>query len=122
LSHIVTIKTEVRDKAAIEAACQRLQLQQPEEGIFRLFSGEAAGIAVRLPDWKFPLVCDTSSGVLRYDTYEGRWGNSSQLDAFLQAYAVERAKIEARRQGHTCTEQALADGSIKLTINVGGAL
>ncbi len=121
MSHIVTIKTEVRDKAAMQAACQRLQLQQPEEGTFKLFSGEATGIAVRLPEWKYPVVCNTTSGELRYDNYGGSWGNLARLDAFLQAYAVERAKIEARRQGHTCTEQPLADGSIKLTINVGGA-
>ena len=35
MSHIVSIKTEVRDKAAVQAACQRLQLQQPEEGTFK---------------------------------------------------------------------------------------
>ena len=35
-------------------------------------------------------------------------------------YAVEKAKIEARRRGHVCTEQRLSDGSIKLTVNVGG--
>jgi hypothetical protein len=35
-------------------------------------------------------------------------------------YAVEKAKIKARRRGNACTEQQLADGSIKLTVNVGG--
>jgi hypothetical protein len=35
-------------------------------------------------------------------------------------YAVERAKIEARKKGHHVTEQSLSDGSIKLTIRVGG--
>ena len=49
------------------------------------------------------------------------WGDQRELDRFLQAYACERAKIEARRQGHTVTEQPLADGSIKLTIQLGGA-
>ena len=39
-----------------------------------------------------------------------------QLDRFLQAYAVEKARIEARKKGHAVTEQSLADGSIKLTI------
>jgi hypothetical protein len=121
LSHIVTIKTEVRDKAAIQAACQRLQLPPLQEGTFKLFSGEATGIAVRLPDWRYPLICNTTSGELHYDDYGGTWGNRAHLDRFLQSYAVERAKIEARRQGHTVTEQSLADGSIKLTINVGGA-
>lgn len=52
MSHIVTIKTEIRDQAAITAACQRLQLEQPEEGPLRWFSGEATVVAVRLPDWR----------------------------------------------------------------------
>lgn len=121
MSHIVSIKTEVRDKAAIAAACQRLQLQQPEEGTFKLFSGEATGIAVRLSDWRYSVVCNTTTGELRYDNFGGAWGEQAQLDRFLQAYACERAKIEARRQGHSVTEQPLADGSIKLTINVGDA-
>jgi hypothetical protein len=38
----------------------------------------------------------------------------------MQSYAVEKAKIEARRRGHVCTEQQLADGSIKLTVQVQG--
>jgi hypothetical protein len=58
---------------------------------------------------------------LKYDNYNGRWGEQQYLDSFLQSYAVERAKIEARRKGHTVTEAPLADGSVKLTINVGGA-
>jgi len=49
------------------------------------------------------------------------WGDPAKLDQFLQAYAVERAKAEARRKGHQFTEAKLSDGSIKLTINVGGA-
>ena len=44
--------------------------------------------------------------------------------SFPEVYpvAVEKAKIEARRKGHTVTEAPLADGSVKLTINVGGAV
>ena len=34
---------------------------------------------------------------MHYDTYRGHWGDPNRLDAFLQAYAVERAKIEARK-------------------------
>jgi hypothetical protein len=76
---------------------------------------------VQLPDWRYPAVCELDTGQVRYDNYGGRWGEQQHLDAFLQAYAVERAKAEARRKGHHCTEQHLADGSVKLTINVGGA-
>jgi hypothetical protein len=31
-------------------------------------------------------------------------------------YAVEKAKIEARKKGHTVSEQTLTDGSVKLQI------
>ena len=121
MSHVVEIQTEVRDEAAVRAACQRLRLPQPAHGTHRLFSGEVAGLGVQLPDWKYLAVCQLDTGEIRYDNYGGRWGEQQHLDRFLQAYAIERAKAEARRKGHLCTEQPLADGSVKLTVNVGGA-
>ena len=120
MSHIVTIKTEMRDHAAVSAACRRLELPMPVLGTAQLFSGEAAGLIVRLPDWTYPVVIDTTSGQVRYDNYEGAWGDEARLERFLQIYAVEKARIEARKKGHQITEQALADGSIKLTIKVAG--
>jgi hypothetical protein len=120
LSHIVTIRTEVRDAEAVRAACQRLGLEQPVQGTARLFEGEASGLLVKLPDWLYPAVVDTASGQVRYDNYQGAWGDPKHLDAFLQAYAIEKAKLEARKRGHAVYEQPLPDGSIKLTIQVGG--
>ena len=76
---------------------------------------------MKLPGWLYPLVCETGSGRLRYDNYGGAWGEPAQLDRFLQAYALEKAKLEARTKGHTTTEQALADGSILVDIEVRGA-
>jgi hypothetical protein len=78
------------------------------------------GLAVQLPDWVYPVVANLATGELKFDDFNGRWGDRSHLDAFLQAYACEKAKSEARRRGHQCTEQTLADGSIKLTIQVQG--
>ena len=66
------------------------------------------------------MVFNTSTGEAKYDNYNGRWGDQKQLDHFLQIYAVEATKIQARKQGHSVTEQQLADGSIKLTVQVGG--
>ena len=121
MSHIVEIKTEVRDPVAIKAACQRLTLPEPVFGETKLFSTSATGWAVELPKWRYPVVCDVNTARIAYDNYEGRWGDPKQLDRFLQGYAVEKAKLEARRKGHTVFEQPLNDGSIKLTIRVGGA-
>lgn len=121
MSHIVEIKTEVRDETAISAACQRLELEAPTRGTTKLFSDSATGVIVKLPGWRYPAVFDTQSGQARFDNFEGRWGEQRQLDRFLQGYAVEKTKIEARKKGHTVTEQSQADGSIKLTVSVGGA-
>lgn len=120
MSHIVEVRTEVRDVTAIRRACERLQFEPPAHGTTKLFSGEVTGWMVNLPGWRYPAVFDTGTGQARYDNYEGRWGEQAQLDRFQQAYAVEKAWLEARKKGHTVTEQSLTDGSIKLTVQVGG--
>jgi hypothetical protein len=121
MSHVVQIQTEIRDPVAIRAACGRLSLPEPVFGETELFSSSAVGWAVQLPEWRYPVVCDVVTAKIAFDNFEGRWGDPKQLDRFFQGYAVEKARIEARRRGHTVTEQPLADGSIKLTIQVGGA-
>jgi hypothetical protein len=121
MSHIVTIETEVRDATAVHAACERLKLPAAAHGLHRLFSGTAQGLAVRLPGWRYPAVCNLQTGKIEFDNYGGRWGDQNELDRFLQAYAVEKAKVEARRKGYAVTEQSLADGSILVAIQVGGA-
>ena len=121
MSHVVEIKTEVRDEAAVKAACVRLQLPTPEHKTVRLFNATATGLCVQLPNWSYPVVADLQTGQLSYDNYSGAWGEQKHLNSFLQAYAVEKARIEARKKGHTCSETRLEDGSIKLTIRVGGA-
>ena len=121
MSHIVEIKTEVRDEAAVQAACSRLHLPRATRGTFQLYSSEETGLGIELPHWKYPVVANMDTGQLRFDNYEGRWGAQEFLDQFLQAYATERVKIEARKKGHSVVEQRLDNGSIKLTVSVGGA-
>lgn len=121
MSHIVKIATQVRDPSAVRAACQRLGIDAPCQKTVELFSGAVTGLAVQLPDWRYPIVCNTDTGTVHFDNFNGAWGDQRELDRLLQMYAVEKAKIEGRRQGHGCIEQTLTDGSIKLTIQVGGA-
>ena len=123
MSHIVSIETQVRDEAAVQAACLRLQLPAASRGTFKLYSSTEEGLGVELPGWRYPVVANTNTGQLRFDNYEGRWGEQKHLDGFLQGYAVEKAKIEACRKGHTVTEQQMDNGAIKLTVAMaGGAL
>ena len=75
---------------------------------------------MKLPGWHYPVVADAASGEVEVRQLRRQaWGKQSELDKLLQAYAVEKAKAEARRVGHSVTEQALSDGAIKLTIQVG---
>ena len=120
MSHIVIVETQLRDHAAVSAACRRLDLPPPMSGTAQLFSDQASGLIINLPGWTYPIVVDTTSGQVHFDNYNGAWGDQAQLDRFLQIYAVEKARIEARKKGHQVTEQSLADGSIRLTIRVGG--
>ena len=116
MSHIVTIQTKLHDPAAVAAACRRLGLAEPVQGTAKLYGSKASGLVVQLPGWRYPAVVDVQSGVVHIDNYNGAWGAPDQLDRFLQLYAVEKAKLEARKKGFACSEQALHDGSIKLQI------
>lgn len=99
MSHIVTLKVEIKDAAAVRAACQRMALPEAVQGTTKLFSGQVTGLAVQLPDWVYPIVCDTNSGQVKFDNFGGRWGDQQHLDRFLQAYAVCKATSEARHGG-----------------------
>jgi len=116
MSHLVTIQTKVNDATALTAACHRLDLAQPVHASVRLYSADATGWTVTLPGWQYPVVVDIAEGSIKYDNYEGRWGDPAELGRLLQMYAVEKAKLEARKQGHCVTEQTRQDGSIVLQI------
>ncbi len=121
MSHVVQIQTEVRDPVAIGAAATRLHLPVPVFGETKLFTSSKMGWAVKLPQWRYPVVCDVNTGKVEFDNFEGRWGDRSELGKFLQAYAVERTKLEARRKGFSVTECPVADGGIKVVVEMGGA-
>lgn len=104
MSHIVTIQTQVRAPAAIELACGRLRLPAPTFGAGTLFTETATGWQVQLPEWHYPVVCDVAQGRLHFDNFNGRWGRQEHLDLFLQSYAIEKAKLEARKRGYSTLE------------------
>jgi hypothetical protein len=120
MSHVVTVRTQVRDAVALAAACRRLGLSQPVQGTATLFSSQATGQIVQLPGWTYPVVFDAASGEAHYDTFNGTWGDHKELGKLLQRYAAEKTCQEARRAGHQVFEQSLPDGSIRLTIQTGG--
>ena len=109
MSHIVSIQTRVHDPAAIASACQRLHLPPPTTGTVELFSGHASGLIVKLDGWEYPAVIDTLTGTIRYDNYEGAWGDQRELDRFLQAYAVEKTHCSQCTSCYVLPEQFPSD-------------
>ena len=122
MSHIVTIQVEIRDLDAIKSACRRLNLKEPVHGKTTLFETEVEGVLVELQDWIFPICCVLKTGELKYDNFSGAWGEQKYLDRFVQTYCIEKATLEARRKGYGVVEQQLSDGSVKLTVNIGGGV
>lgn len=122
MSHVVTIRTEIRDVEPLGAATRRMQLPPPQHEEVELFSSRATGYAVRLKDWRYPVVCDLPTGRVAYDNFQQLWGKQEELDRLFQSYAIERTKLEARKQGHDVHEQALDDGAVKLVVSVGEAI
>ena len=120
MSHIVQIKTEVKDVDAVQAACRRLGIEAATVDTFNVFGVQRQGLGVKLKGWNYPVVINTTTGALDYDNYNGSWGKQEELDSFLQAYAVEKAIYEAQKGGYSVYEETLDDGSIKLNISVEG--
>jgi hypothetical protein len=119
MSHIVTVNTQLRDQTAIAAACRRLNLTEPIQGKAQMYAGEIEGLLVQLPGWKYPLAINVQTGQIQHDNFEGHWGDQEHLDTFMQAYAVELVRLEARKKGYLVSEQQLQDGCIKLQIHEG---
>ena len=106
MSHVVQVQTQVKDDAAVRASCKRLQLDDPVHGETKLFSQTVSGLAVRLREWRYPVVFNLANGESKFDNYGGHWGKQERLDEFLQAYAIEVTKLEARRKGYSVIEQS----------------
>jgi len=176
MSHLVAIKTELRDLAAIKAACVRLGWTFAENQKTyawhsrwvddspvprHLFAEDEAGekryqevVAMTLAERtevmhqllgkcdhaiKIP-GCTGEVGLIRrggnyipiWDFAGGvgnamcsdkaEWGWEAQDGGpLLQAYGIEKSKLEAKRQGYGVSEVKADDGSVKLQIRVGGS-
>jgi len=118
LSHVVRIETQVRDRHAVERACDRLGLAAPIEGEAKVYATFKKGLLVHFQDWEFPIVCDLATGQVEYDNFQGNWGDPKRLDQFLQQYAIAKSTIEARKRGYSVIEQPLTGGSVRLVIGV----
>ena len=79
MSHIVEIKTEVRDEAAVQSACSRLHLPRATRGTFQLYSSTESGLGIELPNWKYPVVATSNKDCLLYTSPSPRDQRGSRM-------------------------------------------
>lgn len=115
MSHMVKVKTQMRNKAVQAAACKRLKLKAPVQGSHSFMDGKTAkGSVIQLSGWQYPIVIE-ESGECRFDNYNGRWGKIEELNKLKQAYAVESVLSVAAGR-YRVNEIPQANGGVKLQL------
>lgn len=106
MSHSQTIKVLVTNKEALELTAKEMNATSfsTEEGEVRMYDGTYKGMFVHFPGWKYPVVF--SNGEVRYDSYNGAWGNERDLKTFRQSYASNVVRVEGAREGMTVQEDS----------------
>jgi len=119
MSHTMNIQIELNDCDALITACERLNIKV-EKGKHQLHQTTEEGLAVYLPNWKYPAIVK-SNGSVAYDNYNGAWGDMKELSKLQAYYGVEKAKTEARKKGYSVFETFNPrTQEVELRIKVGG--
>lgn len=115
MSHTVKVAVSLSNREFLEAAREKLNLPAFKEGRHQLYDGtQMNGLALQLPNWRYPIVIDIAKGEAKYDNYGGTWGKQVELDKLCQAYAVEAGRSSFASQGYTVVEELQPDQAIKL--------
>jgi len=126
MSHFTTIKTQIKDIAALRSACAELNLPLLQNAEARGYSNQT-----RHGDFVIPLAGPYDIAVNRQpggtyglttDWWQGHVERQvgSNFGRLLQLYGVHKATAEARRKGYAVMRQPQRNGSIKLVL-IGGA-
>jgi hypothetical protein len=127
MSHFTTIKTEIRDLAALADACADLDLKLVPSTICRGYGGAVrkADHVIRLKG-PYDIALDPMEGG-RYGFSADWWAGHVEKEVgpgfgrLLQSYGVHKTLREARMRGLRTSRQMTEDGTILLTLE-GGSL
>lgn len=125
MSHMTTISIEVRDLEALEQACRRLGLtlvRGKNKARFYNHNTAECDHVIEVPASAHDIgVVKEADGTYRLQTdFYGMEGErvkklcGDDLSKLMQAYGVEKSKVEARRKGFSCFEEVMQDGTIRV--------
>jgi hypothetical protein len=84
--------TSIHDAVVLAATCHELGLPPPTPGPLRLGGATVSGFVLRLPGLRFPIACDTVTGLVAYHPADNVPGPYAQLMGFVAAYYVVRSR------------------------------
>jgi hypothetical protein len=116
MSHVVELKMEIKitNRDVLDSACRRIGIEPSVHKRVSLFNETLEGTAVQLDGWRYPIVIDTDSGVIKADNYHGRWGRIEELKKLENAYQIETV-FKTARDSHrfaSIEERELEDGAL----------
>ena len=122
MSHFTTINTQIKDIAALQAACNDLGLELLPNAEARGYGStrQSGDFVIRLKgpyDVALNPQPDGNYG-LSTDWWDGHVENEVGKDygKLLQLYGVHKAIIEARKKGHMVRRTLQQNGAIRLVI------
>ena len=127
MSHITTIKTQIKDMDALATACATLGLELVRERKrYRTYNGRTAECEAAIADASNPkayevgVVSDGDGNyTLGYDSWRGGYGMMERVGdgcaKLLREYSCAAARRKAAELGWHVHEQRNADGTIELT-------
>lgn len=114
-SHTAKVRVTYTDEDALRKAVESLGGKMLGRGNHHLFDGNYLGLGFTLPGWQYPLVL--SDGTLKFDDYNGRWGDRKMIDRLTDRYVLQSAVVAAENLGWI-TEQV--DGKLRIYHPSGG--
>lgn len=133
MSHIATVEIEFKDLDCLAKACTKCGVElRRDQKQFTWYNGNVsdcdAAIAVPGNKQAYEIGVHLEGGKIRlsYDPFCGGYGMQKHvafeddlrgLGKLQQAYAVEVARKQAKKQGFSVREQVQADGRVKLTLS-----
>lgn len=101
-SHTVTVKTDLKDPAALRRAVEALDWKWIGPGTHRLFQRDhITGNAFHPTGWNYPVVLGTD-GQFHFDDFNGHWGNPADLERLKSEYQYCAVEAAAQALGYHC--------------------
>lgn len=103
MSHIVKVKSiTILGDASLNRFKEAVKNNHGTyEGLCRkqIYQNQVYGHHFQLPGWKYTICVGVNTGTIKYDNFEGRWGDKDVLDSILIEYIQESICQKANKNG-----------------------